>query len=83
MEKFKGTVIEYSKISGFGFIRPDIEHGEEFNPNVFVHMTALASAGIDDLQPGDRLSYARHEQKLPRSPKIHVAADLIEIVQEG
>ncbi|MDE0173256.1 MAG: cold shock domain-containing protein [Defluviicoccus sp.] len=46
-----GTVKFYDPVRGFGFVVPD-EGGRE----VFVHMSALARSGLDDLQPGQRVS---------------------------
>ena len=46
-----GRVKFYDPVRGFGFVVPD-QGGRE----VFVHMSALASSGIDDLRPGQRVS---------------------------
>ena len=46
-----GTVKFYDPVRGFGFLVPD-DGGRE----VFVHMSALARSGLDDLQPGQRVS---------------------------
>ena len=46
-----GTVKFYDPVRGFGFVVPD-EGGRE----VFVHMSVLARSGLDDLQPGQRVS---------------------------
>ena len=46
-----GTVKFYDPARGFGFVVPD-EGGRE----VFVHMSVLARSGLDDLQPGQRVS---------------------------
>ena len=46
-----GTVKFYDPVRGFGFVVPDEGHRE-----VFVHMSALARSGLDDLQPGQRVS---------------------------
>ena len=37
---------------GFGFIQP-----EDGSKDVFVHITALQKAGIDELKDGTRISY--------------------------
>lgn len=47
-----GSVKFYNTQKGFGFIIPD-----DGSPDVFVHVTALDDAGIETLQPGDRLSF--------------------------
>ena len=46
-----GTVKFYDPMRGFGFVVPD-EGGSE----VFVHMSVLARSGLEDLQPGQRVS---------------------------
>lgn len=47
-----GSVISFKADKGYGFIRPK-EDGE----NVYVHISALQTAGIDTITPGQRLSY--------------------------
>lgn len=46
-----GTVKFYDPVRGFGFVVPD-DGGRE----VFVHTSALARSGLDDLEPGQRVS---------------------------
>ena len=47
-----GTVKFFNSSKGFGFIQP--ESGED----VFVHITALQSSGIDGLQEGDKVMFS-------------------------
>ena len=47
-----GTVKFFNASKGFGFIAP--ESGEK---DVFVHISALQSAGMDSLAEGQRVSY--------------------------
>ncbi len=47
-----GSVILFKKDKGYGFIRPS-EDGE----NVYVHISALQDAGIEEVQLGQRLTY--------------------------
>jgi CspA family cold shock protein len=47
-----GIVKWFNKTKGYGFIQP-----EENGSDVFVHITALNEAGIDNLNEGQRLSY--------------------------
>ncbi|MFZ4690342.1 MAG: cold-shock protein [Polymorphobacter sp.] len=47
-----GAVKWFDAKKGFGFITPDLGPRD-----VFVHSSALAAAGINDLTPGDRLEF--------------------------
>jgi CspA family cold shock protein len=47
-----GTVKFFNSAKGFGFIEP--ESGEK---DVFVHVSAVQSAGLDTLNEGQRVSY--------------------------
>ena len=47
-----GTVKFFDAVKGFGFIRP--ESGEK---DVFVHVSAVQSAGMDTLSEGQRVSF--------------------------
>lgn len=47
-----GTVKWYNRDKGYGFIAPDEGGGD-----VFVHVTALQAAGIQDLPDGQKVSY--------------------------
>lgn len=47
-----GAIKWYDTKKGFGFITPD--HGPR---DVFVHVSALKAAGLETLEPGDRLEF--------------------------
>jgi len=47
-----GVVKWYDLKKGFGFITPD--HGPR---DVFVHVSALANAGLESLTPGQRVEF--------------------------
>jgi cold shock protein len=47
-----GTVKWFNLQKGSGFIHPD--HG---SPNIFVHMSAVASGGMSDLNEGHRVIF--------------------------
>ena len=47
-----GAVKWFDARKGFGFIAPDLGPRD-----VFVHASALAAAGFDTLDPGDRLEF--------------------------
>ena len=48
----KGKVKWFNPNKGFGFIEP-----EDGSKDVFVHMSALETAGIDNLNEGDEVSF--------------------------
>ena len=48
----QGTVKWFNTEKGFGFIQPD-SGGQD----VFVHISAVQRAGMNDLQDGQKLSY--------------------------
>lgn len=47
-----GKVKWFNGAKGFGFIQP-----EEGGADVFVHISALERAGLNDLKEGQRISY--------------------------
>lgn len=47
-----GTVKWFNAQKGFGFIQP-----QDGGKDVFVHITALQAAGLNDLSDGQRVSY--------------------------
>ena len=53
-----GTVKWFNPIKGYGFIQP-----KEGGNDVFVHISALESAGINMLNEGDKVSYELSSNK--------------------
>ncbi len=47
-----GTVMWFNNQKGFGFIQPD-----NGNKDVFVHITAVERAGMNDLREGQKVSF--------------------------
>lgn len=47
-----GTVKWFNATKGYGFIQP-----EDGSKDVFVHISALQEAGLQDLADGQRVSY--------------------------
>ncbi len=68
-----GIVKMFKRESGYGFIKPD-----DGSRDVFVHISALNSAGIDDLGSGDRVEFdtepSRKEGKGPQAVNLRVLA---------
>ena len=52
MAKKHGIVKWFDKKKGFGFIEP-----QDKGPDVFVHITALHSAGLNDLQQRQKVMF--------------------------
>lgn len=59
-----GTVRFFNSAKGFGFIGPD--EGEQ---DVFVHVSALKSAGIETLGEHQRVSFETENDKHGRGPQ--------------
>ena len=47
-----GTVMWFNNQKGFGFIQPD-----NGNKDVFVHITAVERAGMNELREGQKVSF--------------------------
>ena len=56
-----GTVKFFNGAKGFGFIQPD-----EGGKDVFVHATAVETAGIHALGEGDRVSFELEDDRKGR-----------------
>lgn len=48
-----GTVKWFNSQKGYGFIQPDGGGGKD----VFVHISAVEKAGLNDLREGDKVSF--------------------------
>ncbi|MHA1528217.1 MAG: cold-shock protein [Alphaproteobacteria bacterium] len=57
-----GTVKWFNAEKGFGFIAPD-----EGGKDVFVHITALREAGLENLQDDQKVSYELQDGRDGRS----------------
>jgi CspA family cold shock protein len=53
-----GTVKWFNGVKGYGFIQPD-----DGGPDVFVHVSAVESAGMAPLTEGQKLSYELERDK--------------------
>ena len=68
-----GTVKWFNPRKGFGFIEP--EGGEN---DVFVHISAVQSSGLDQLSEGQKVEYTLEEQKNGK-----MAAENFKIISES
>jgi CspA family cold shock protein len=59
-----GTVKFYNAQKGYGFITPD-----DGGSDVFVHVTAVESSGISNLDEGMRISFETEPDKRGKGPK--------------
>jgi CspA family cold shock protein len=59
-----GTVKFCNQTKGFGFITPD-----EGGNDIFVHVTAVESSGIEQLSDGMRISFDTEPDKRGKGPK--------------
>ena len=59
--RISGTVKFFNGAKGFGFITP-----EDGSKDVFVHATALESAGLRTLNEGDRVTFVLEDDRKGR-----------------
>ena len=59
-----GTVKFFNSDKGYGFIKPD--HGEA---DVFVHISAVSSSGLQTLTTGQKIEYDVEPDKKGKGPK--------------
>ena len=60
----QGTVKFFNMEKGFGFITPD-----EGGNDVFVHITAVKDAGMNDLRDGQRVAFDTEPDRRGKGPK--------------
>jgi cold shock protein len=59
-----GTVKFFNLDKGFGFITPDTG-----GPDIFVHVSALQTSGIQSLRDGQKVSFDTEPDKRGKGPK--------------
>jgi CspA family cold shock protein len=60
-----GTVKCFNATKGYGFIQPDGGGGKD----VFVHVSAVEKAGLDELREGDKVTFDIVANRAKRAPK--------------
>ncbi len=61
MDRITGTVKFYNTTKGYGFVSP-----EDGSKDVFVHVSALESAGIHGLNEGDKITFVLEDDRRGR-----------------
>ena len=61
MDRITGTVKFYNTSKGYGFVSP-----EDGSKDVFVHVSALESAGIHGLNEGDKITFVLEDDRRGR-----------------
>ena len=59
---YTGTVKWFSPDKGYGFIKPD--NGKQ---DIFIHISALQTAGLDNLNDNQKIEYKIVEEKGKKS----------------
>ncbi len=60
----EGTVKFFDVEKGFGFITPD-----DGDKDVFVHISAVKQAGLEDIAQGQRISFDTEPDRRGKGPK--------------
>ena len=64
-----GTVKWFSSVKGFGFIQP-----EDGTADVFVHISAVERAGLDNLREGQALNYELEQGRSGKLAAVNLRA---------
>jgi cold shock protein len=64
-----GTVKWFNPTKGYGFIQP-----EEGGPDVFVHISAVQQAGLQQLNDGQRISFDVEPDRRGKTSAINLKA---------
>lgn len=64
-----GTVKWFNAAKGFGFLKPD-----DGSADVFVHISAVERAGLDNLPEGKKLSYELEQGRSGKSSAVNLRA---------
>ena len=64
-----GTVKWFNATKGFGFLKPD-----DGSADVFVHISAVERAGMDNLPEGKKLFYELEQGRSGKSSAVNLRA---------
>jgi CspA family cold shock protein len=67
-----GTVKWFNLQKGYGFIHPD-----DGGPNIFVHKSAVESAGLSDLKEGQRMIFETQRNERTGDPSATLLTPLL------
>lgn len=65
MDRITGTVKFFNTTKGYGFVSP-----EDGSKDVFVHVTALESAGIHGLNEGDKITFVLEDDRQGKGKQV-------------
>ncbi len=65
MDRITGTVKFFNTSKGYGFVTP-----EDGSKDVFIHVTALESAGIHGLNEGDKITFVLEDDRQGRGKQV-------------
>ncbi len=65
MDRITGTVKFFNTSKGYGFVSP-----EDGSKDVFIHVSALESAGIHGLNEGDKITFVLEDDSRGRGKQV-------------
>jgi CspA family cold shock protein len=65
-----GTVKWFNAQKGYGFIQPD-----DGSKDVFVHISAVERAGMDNLREGQKLNYELEQGQQGKTSAVNLRAE--------